>query len=102
MAVSADVAVADRLDGTASAVLACTTHAGNHCSGYTIRTNSVVGVVQPHSMQVFSVGATGPTADLVPVGVQVVAPFLRDGEAIRLAGILAAVSRGGYQVPAEF
>jgi amidase len=35
----------------------------------------------------------------VPVGVQVVTGFLRDREAIQIAGILAEVAGGGYQSP---
>jgi amidase len=38
----------------------------------------------------------------VPVGVQVVTGFLRDREAIQLAGILADVAGGGYQPPPGF
>jgi amidase len=42
----------------------------------------------------------GTTAGL-PVGVQVVAPFLRDRDAIRAAGLIAEVV-GGYQTPPGF
>lgn len=41
----------------------------------------------------------GRTPAGLPVGVQVVAPFLRDREAIQLAGLLAEVSGGGYRPP---
>jgi amidase len=44
----------------------------------------------------------GRTSDGLPVGVQVVSPYLRDREAIRLAGILAELSGGGYAVPPGF
>jgi len=44
----------------------------------------------------------GRTSAGLPVGVQVVSSFLRDREAIRLAGILAEVSGAGYQVPPGF
>jgi amidase len=44
----------------------------------------------------------GRTSAGLPVGVQVVSSFLRDREAIRLAGILAELSGGGYQVPPGF
>jgi amidase len=44
----------------------------------------------------------GRTGAGLPVGVQVVSPFLRDREAIRLAAILAEVSGGGYQAPPGF
>lgn len=40
----------------------------------------------------------GLTADGFPVGVQVVAPYLRDNEAIRVAGLIAEVA-GGYRRP---
>jgi amidase len=46
-----------------------------------------------------AVPPVGRTPAGLPVGVQVVAPYLRDREAIRLAGILAEVSGGGYHVP---
>jgi amidase len=46
-----------------------------------------------------AVPPVGRTPGGLPVGVQVVSPFLRDREAIHLAGILAEVSGGGYQVP---
>jgi amidase len=42
------------------------------------------------------------TAAGIPVGVQVVTGYLRDREAIRLAGILADVSGGGYATPPGF
>ena len=44
----------------------------------------------------------GRTAAGLPVGVQVVAPYLRDREAVRLAGLLAEVSGGGYEPPPGF
>ena len=40
-----------------------------------------------------------PTKAGLPVGVQVVTPYLRDLDAIRLGGILAEVSGGGYRTP---
>jgi amidase len=49
-----------------------------------------------------AVPPVGQTPSGLPVGVQVVSSFLRDREAIRLAGILAEVSGGGYQVPPGF
>ena len=42
------------------------------------------------------------TSSGVPVGVQVVTAFLRDREAIQIAGILADVAGGGYEVPPGF
>jgi amidase len=44
----------------------------------------------------------GRTAAGLPVGVQVVSPMFRDREAIRLAGILAELSGGGYHPPPGF
>jgi amidase len=41
----------------------------------------------------------GRTAGGLPVGMQVVAPYLRDREAIRLAGILADLTGCGYAPP---
>ena len=49
-------------------------------------------------------GARGPGSQVgrtgagLPVGVQVVAPYLHDREAISIAGLLADVA-GGYDVP---
>jgi amidase len=45
-----------------------------------------------------AVPPVGRTADGLPVGVQVVAPFLHDRDAIVLAGLIADVA-GGYDVP---
>ena len=42
------------------------------------------------------------TSTGVPVGVQVVTGFLRDREAIQIAGILADVAGGGYESPPGF
>jgi amidase len=39
------------------------------------------------------------TTEGLPVGVQVVTPFLHDRSAIRLAGLIAEASRGGYEPP---
>ena len=44
----------------------------------------------------------GRTSDGIPVGMQVVTPYLRDREAIKLAGLIADVSGGGYEVPNGF
>lgn len=49
-----------------------------------------------------AVPPVGRTAAGLPIGVQVVAPFLRDREAVQLAGLLAEVSGGGYQPPPGF
>ncbi|MDQ1424211.1 MAG: amidase [Acidimicrobiaceae bacterium] len=39
------------------------------------------------------------TTDGLPVGVQVVTPFLHDRSAVRLAGLIADASGGGYEPP---
>lgn len=44
----------------------------------------------------------GRTPGGLPVGVQVVTPYLRDREAIKLASIIADVTSGGYDVPPGF
>ena len=44
----------------------------------------------------------GTTPKGIPVGVQVVAPYLRDREAVQLAGWVAEVTGAGYQVPPGF
>jgi amidase len=42
------------------------------------------------------------TADDLPVGVQVVTPYLHDRSAVRLAGLIADASGGGYRIPPGF
>ena len=49
-----------------------------------------------------AVPPVGRTPAGLPVGVQVVAPFLRDREAMKLAGIVAEVAGGGYTPPPGF
>jgi amidase len=49
-----------------------------------------------------AVPPVGRTAAGIPVGVQVVTAFLRDREAIHLAGLLAEVSGVGYETPKGF
>ena len=44
----------------------------------------------------------GRTPAGLPVGIQVVTPYLRDREAVHLAGIVADVSGGGYSPPPGF
>ena len=39
------------------------------------------------------------TTEGLPVGVQVVTPYLRDHDAVRLAGLIAEVTGGGYVPP---
>ena len=41
---------------------------------------------------------SGTPATGLPVGIQVVTPFLRDRDALALAGLIADVA-GGYEVP---
>jgi amidase len=43
----------------------------------------------------------GQTSRGLPVGVQVVTPYLRDREAVWLAGVVANLSGGGYRVPPD-
>jgi amidase len=43
----------------------------------------------------------GRTPDGLPIGVQVVAPYLRDRDAVHAAGLVAAVT-GGYETPPGF
>lgn len=49
-----------------------------------------------------AVPPVGRTPGGLPVGIQVVAPYLRDREAVKLAGIVAEVSGGGYTPPPGF
>jgi amidase len=44
----------------------------------------------------------GRTAEGLPVGIQVVAPFLHDRDAIRAAGLIAEAVGGGYERPPGF
>lgn len=45
-----------------------------------------------------AVSPVGRTVDGLPVGIQVVTPFLRDRDAVRTAGLVAEAA-GGYEVP---
>ena len=67
---------------------------------YLLLTNwtGLIGVVGLPS----AVAPIGRTPAGLPVGVQVVTPYLRDREAVLLAGLLADVSGGGYEVPPGF
>jgi amidase len=71
-----------------------------HEEPYMIVTNwaGLIGVVGLPS----AVPPVGRTPDGLPVGIQVVAPYLRDREAVQLAGIVAEVSGGGYEAPPGF
>jgi len=74
------------------------------------RTLTVNGVQRPYIDAVFwtgmfgvlylpvAVAPIGQTAGGIPVGMQVVAPYLRDRDAIAIAGALGDVTRG-YRVP---
>jgi amidase len=57
----------------------------------------LVGVVGLPS----AVPPVGRTPAGLPVGMQVVAPYLRDRDAVRAAGLIAEVV-GGYEVPPGF
>ena len=63
-----------------------------------IRWTGLIGVVGLPS----AVAPIGRTADGLPVGIQVVTPFLRDRDAIHVAGLLADLVGGGYAVPPGF
>ena len=77
------------------------------------RTISVDGADRPYVENVSWTGLIGVvglpsavpplrrTAGGLPVGVQVVAPFLRDRDAVRAAGVIAEVA-GGYEPPPGF
>ncbi len=67
---------------------------------YTIVTDwtGLIGVVGLPS----AVPPVGRTPGGLPVGIQVVAAYLRDREAVKLAGIVAEVSGGGYTPPPGF
>jgi amidase len=86
----------------------------NQAGDFLTRTVTINGEEQPYLLLTSWTGLIGivglPSAVApigrvnagVPVGVQVVAPFLRDREAVRLAGLLAEACGGGYQVPPGF
>jgi amidase len=67
---------------------------------YLMLTNwaGLIGVVGLPS----AVPPVGRTPAGLPVGIQCVTPYLRDREAVQLAGIVAEVSGGGYQPPPGF
>jgi amidase len=78
------------------------------------RTLPINGVQQPHAVLVgwpgligivdlpSAVAPIGRTAGGLPVGMQVVAPYLRDRDAIALCAAIAEASGGGYAVPPGF
>ena len=75
------------------------------------RTTTVNGEERPYLTNISWTGLIGVvelpsavpplprTAGGLPVGVQVVTPFLHDRTAIRLAGLIAEASGGGYEPP---
>ncbi len=71
-----------------------------HEEPYLVVTNwaGLVGIVGLPS----AVPPVGRTPAGLPVGVQCVTPYLRDRDAVHLAGIVADVSGGGYRVPPGF
>lgn len=58
----------------------------------------LIGLVELPS----AVPPIGRTTDGLPVGVQVVAPYLHDREAVRAAGLIAEAAGGGYDRPPGF
>ncbi|GAC1517543.1 MAG: amidase [Acidimicrobiales bacterium] len=98
-------------DAVLCPVMPTAAFAHHHGGAITDRTIVIDGVERPHLDLLSwlgvigvvglpaSVAPLGLSPDGLPVGVQVVAPYLRDLDAIRLAGILAEVSEGGYRPP---
>ena len=58
----------------------------------------LIGVVDLPS----AVPPIGRTTAGLPVGIQVVAPYLRDRDAVRAAGLIAEAVGGGYDRPPGF
>ncbi len=58
----------------------------------------LIGIVDLPS----AVAPVGRTPEGLPVGVQIVSPYLRDREALQMAAIVAQVSGGGYRPPPGF
>jgi amidase len=83
----------------------------DHSGDFMSRTLTIDGKQQPYSIVTdwagliglvrlpSAVAPVGFTAAGLPVGIQVVTPYLRDREAIHLAGLLADACGGGYRVP---
>jgi amidase len=94
-------------------VLATPAFPHNQEGDYMTRTLTVNGEAVPYLNAVHWTGLigvlglpsavppVGRTPDGLPVGVQVVAPFLRDRDAIHVAGLLAELA-GGYEPPPGF
>jgi amidase len=101
----------ERYDALICPVMATPAFPHNHEGTFDSRTIEINGSTRPYSDLVnwtgligvvglpSAVPPIGRTPGGLPVGIQVVTPFLRDREAIHLAGILGEVSGGGYQVP---
>ena len=104
----------EQYDALVCPVMATPAFPHNQAGTFNSRTVEINGTARPYPDLVSwtgligvlglpsSVPPIGRTRDGLPVGVQVVTPFLRDREAIRLASILAEVSGGGYRVPPGF
>jgi amidase len=104
----------ERYDALICPVMATPAFPHNQEGTFNSRTVEINGATRPYADLVSWTGLigvlglpsavppVGRTPAGLPVGVQVVTSFLRDREAIRLAGMLAEVSGGGYQVPTGF
>ena len=104
----------ERYDALICPVMATPAFPHNQEGDFNSRTVEIKGTTRPYRDLVSWTGLIGVlglpsavppigrTSAGLPVGVQVVSPFLRDREAIRLARILADVSGGGYEVPPGF
>lgn len=83
----------------------------DHSGDFMSRTLTIAGKQQPYSLVTdwagligvvrlpSAVAPVGFTSAGLPVGIQVVTPYLRDREAVKLAGLLADACGGGYQIP---
>lgn len=95
-------------------VLAAPAFPHNHEGEFQDRTLDINGDPHPHLLLTnwtgligvvglpAAVPPIGTTPQGIPVGVQVVAPYLRDREAVQLAGRIAEVAGAGYRVPPGF
>ena len=104
----------ERYDALICPVMAAPAILHNQEGTFDSRTVDINGITRPYPDLVSWTGLIGVvglpsavppigrTSAGLPVGVQVVTSYLRDREAIRLSGIVAEVSGGGYQVPPGF
>jgi amidase len=104
----------EHYDALICPVMATPAFPHNQAGDFSSRTIEINGTTRPYPDLVSWTGLIGVlgfpsavppigrTPGGLPVGVQVVSPMFRDREAIRLAGILAEVSDGGYRVPPGF